>query len=500
MDYSSDHGRFVAELEARLEKLSVELSEATYELYLGEKPPDLNEIESRISEVYFDPRNFEKLQEACASALDPTTRLAVDRLRRWFTINQVNRHPDAYKLRNEIEQELLSFRPVVGGLTVSRSEAREILQKEEHSRLRKEAYYCELPLARKIRTRVLQLIKLRRDLARELGAGNYPDLALALQDNDVVDIRLLFALLEEQTADKFRNYLLHLSAEASLDEIMPWDISYLFEKKRLPDRAFPKEGIMPAVKDTFGETGFDIDALGIDVKFRDIPFGGLCFGVRIPDDVRILANPRNGHDYYLTLFHEFGHAVYDKLIAQKHYALKGDSSSCFTEGIAVFFSRFVEDREWLTRRAGLTEEQANDYLSRLPYWRMLRLRRTICSALLEYHIYEDPDQDIEALSVQLSHKFMIVKPEPSELWAANPFNVSHPVYRQNYVLAEMIAQQIHDYLSHLYATLLGNRVVSKFMTKNFFAPGGRVSWRDKIRLATDRPLGPEALLASMGVK
>jgi hypothetical protein len=64
----------------------------------------------------------------------------------------------------------------------------------------------------------------------------------------------------------------------------------------------------------------------------------------------------------------------------------------------------------------------------------------------------------------------------------------------------MIAQQLYDYLSHHYATLLGNRVVSKFMIKNFFAPGGTQAWRDKIEYATERTLGPEALLAAMGVK
>jgi peptidyl-dipeptidase A len=343
-------------------------------------------------------------------------------------------------------------------------------------------------------------MKLRRDLAREIGAENYPDLVFALQDNDLEDTKGLFDVLEQQTGIQFGNYLLHLAGESGIDEVRPWDIGYLFDRKRLPDGAFPKSGILPAVKDVFGGMGFDLDGLGIDVKFRDIPFGGLCFGIRIPEDVRILANPRNGHAYYITLFHEFGHAIYDKLVEQEHFALKRDSSSCFTEGIAVLMSRFAEDREFLLDRKGLGNKKVDDYLNRRAYSRMLRIRRLMAGALLEYHIYEDPDQDIEALSAQLTYKFLLLKSEPSELWAANPFNISHPVYLQNYVLAEMIAEQIYDYLSHHYATLYGNRVVAKFMIKNFFAQGGSVPWRDKIEFATDRQLGPEAFLASMGVK
>jgi peptidyl-dipeptidase A len=500
MGDSTDHGRFIAELEARLEKLGIELGTAMYNLYLGDNSADLNEIEARISSIYSDPESFDKLSRATASQLDTKTRLAVNRLRRWFTINQIRRHPDVFKLRNEIEKKLLSFRPMVGGAHTTRSQAREILRKEELRRLRKEAYYCEMPLAQEVRPQVIELVKLRRDLARELGADNYPDLVLTLQDNDLEDLKTLFKLLEEQTVIQFGNYLLHLTAESSIDELKPWDVDYLFARKRLPDRAFPKEGIIPAVKEVFGGAGFNIDALGVDVKYHDIPFGGLCFGITIPDDVRILANPMNGHSYYITLFHEFGHAVYDKLISQEHYALKTDSSSCFTEGIAVFFSRFAEDRDWLVQRDGLTERQVEDYVNRRSYSRMLRLRRLIAGALLEYHIYEDPDQDIEGLSAQLLHKFMLVKSEPSELWAANPFNVSHPVYLQNYVLAEMIAQQIYNYLRHHYAMLLGNRAVGKFMIRNFFAKGGETPWRDKIVYATDRPLGPEALLADLGVK
>ncbi len=496
----ADHGRFVAELEVRLEKLGAELGTAHYKHYLGEDAPDLDEIEARISDVYLDTANFERLHEAVASRLDPGTRLAVNHLRRWFTANQVDRHPDIYRLRNEIEKEFLSFTPVVAGVKVSRARAREMLRKEDDRQLRREAYYAELPLAGAVRERVLKLVGLRRDLARDLGAKNYPDLVLTLQDNDIGDMRLLFDLLEEQTSVKFDNYLQHLTAESSLDEIAPWDIPYLFEKKRLPDKSFPKEGIMPAVKEIFGGMGFGIDGLGIDVKFHDIPFGGLCFGIMVPDDVRILANPQNGHSYYETLFHEFGHAVYDKLIDQKHYAARHDTSSCFTEGVAVFFSRFADDREWLIKRKGLSARQVDDYLNRRAYTLMLRVRSLMSRALFEYHIYEDPGQDIDGLWAQLVYKFVRAKSEPTGIWAASPFHVSHPVYLQNYVLAEMIAQQLYDYLNHHYATLLGNRVVSKFMTRNFFAPGGTVAWRDKVEFATERALGPEALLSAMGVK
>ena len=500
MGAKKSYNKFVAELEARLEKLNTEMGIALYQHYLGDNSTDLNEIEARISEIFLDTGNFERLAEATSSRLDPGTRIAANHMRRWFVSNQINRHPDVYRLRNEIEGEMLAFKPVVAGVQVSRSEAREMLRKKDDRTMRREAYMSELPLGRKVRERVLKLVRLRRDLARELGAQNYPDLVLTLQDNDVGDMRLLFDLLEEQTSVLFDNYLQHLTAASSLDEIAPWDVAYLFEKKRLSDKSFPKEGIMPAVKEVFGGMGFGIDDLGIDVKFHDIPFGGLCFGIRVPDDVRILANPRNGHSYYATLFHEFGHAVYDKLIEQEHYAARHDTSSCFTEGIAVFFSRFVDDREWLAGRKGLSAQQVDDYLNRCAYSLMLRVRSLISRALLEYHIYENPDQDIGGLWSQLVYKFVKAKAEPSEIWAASPFHVSHPVYLQNYVLAEMIAQQLYDYLSHHYATLLGNRVVSKFMIRNFFAPGGTVAWRDKVEFATERALGPEALLAAMGVK
>jgi len=500
MAESVDGERFLMALETQLEKLSVEKGLAMYNMYQGDNSADMNEIESRISAIYLDPANFEKLAEIAKTPLNTNSRIAVSHLRRWFTLGQVSRHPDVYKLRNEIEKEILSFRPTVGGTAVSRTEAREILRKEEHSRLRKEAYFCELPLARAIRGQVLELARLRRDLARDIGASNYPDFALSLQDNNVKEMRRLFEFLEEQTGVQFGNYLMHLGAEAGLDEIMPWDVQFLFEKKRLPDAAFSKEGIMPAVNEVFGGMGFGIEKLGIDIKYRDIPFGGLCFGIRVPDDVRILANPQNGHNFYGIIFHEFGHAVYSKLVEQSHYALKGDVSNCFTEGMAVFFSRFVEDREWLLKRPGLTREMVDDYADRLTYNRIFRLRGLMSRALLEYHIYEDTEQDIEALWAQLNYKFLMTRSEPSEIWAASPFNVSHPVYLHNYVLAEMIAQQIYDYLNHHYATLLGNRVVSKFMIRNFFAPGGSVSWRDKVKYATDKPLGPGALLASIGVK
>lgn len=500
MGEGTDYKRFVEELEARLEMLNIELGRAKYEHYLGLHDVDLNEIESKLSEIYLDAQNFEKLAQASASKLDRVTRPVVDRLRRWFAANQVNRHPEVFKLRNELQREILSTRPVVGGNEVRRAQAHDILQKEKDRALREEAYFCELPLAQRIRARVLELVKMRRDLARELGAENYPEFVLLLQDMNIGDIQLLFDLLEQQTASAFRNYLQQAAAEEGIDQIMDWDVAYLLWKQRLPDNAFPEGGILPAVKEVFGGLGFNIDALGIDIKFRDIPYGGLCFTIKVPEDVRVLADPQAGHSHYVTLFHELGHAIYSKLVAQKHYALQRDTSSCFTEGIAVLMSRFAENREWLSERKGLTEKQLDDYLDQLVFTRIYRLRSLCQQALLEYSIYEDPDQDIEVQSAQLMRKFMMAKAYPSELWAANPFYVNHPVYLQNYVIAEMIAQQIYDYLKGHYTALLGNRVVSKFMVRNFFASGGAAPWRGKIEFVTDKPLGPEALLASLGVK
>jgi hypothetical protein len=54
MGADRDDGRFIAELEARLEKLGAELGIAMYQHYLGEKSADLNEIEARISAIYLD--------------------------------------------------------------------------------------------------------------------------------------------------------------------------------------------------------------------------------------------------------------------------------------------------------------------------------------------------------------------------------------------------------------------------------------------------------------
>ncbi len=496
----ADYNQFVTELGVRLEKLSVELGNAMYNLCIGEEAADIDKIQKKRSEIYLDPGIFEKLSEAVHSGLEPGTKLAANSLRRSFTINQVNLHPEVYRLQDELRREILSFRPLVGGSEVSRAEAREILEKEKLDRLRREAYFSELPLAAKIRTRVLELVKLRRDLAQELGAENYPDLVLDLADSGLEETRDIFKTIREKTDSHYKNYLQYIAGGAGHTEIQPWDVQFLFRKTRLPDHLFRREDILPAVREVFGGLGFDIDELGIDILFRDIPFGGLCFSINVPRDVRILANPQNGHSYYVTLFHEFGHAIYSKLVEQEHFALKSDSSPCFTEAVAIFMSRFAEEREWLVRREWLTAKQVDDYLSRLAYSRMYRLRSLMKGAVLEYHISKDPDQEIEGLDAQLTQKLLCVSAEPSTLWAANPFYVTHPVYLQNYVLAQMIAQQIYDYLTHHYGTLLGNRVVGKFLIKDFFAPGGSVPWRDKIKFATDKPLGPEALLASLRVR
>ena len=55
-------------------------------------------------------------------------------------------------------------------------------------------------------------------------------------------------------------------------------------------------------------------------------------------------------------------------------------------------------------------------------------------------------------------------------------------------------------LNGMIVVFLVDIIVSKFMIRNFFSPGGSVSWRDKVKYATDKPLGPEALLSVLGAK
>ncbi len=76
---------------------------------------------------------------------------------------------------------------------------------------------------------------------------------------------------------------------------------------------------------------------------------------------------------------------------------------------------------------------------------------------------------------------------------------THPIYFQNYILAEMIAAQTIQHLKEKYVRLLHSAKIAEFLIQNYYGPGSNVDWPEKIEKATGRRLSAEVLVQQLAV-
>lgn len=484
---------FMDELEDRMEKIDIEYSETLWKKYLHEPCGDLNEIERRRSEILLNDQYFNTMKSWQPKTHDPLLKKRLRNATRIFLRERVEALSDIFLLRNKINEEHIGFKPVVLGKKMDRTDVREMLRKDPDSTKRKAAWESSAKLARKIEREVISLLDKRNKHAQELGYKTYVKYSLSLDLINKDELLGLYRELEKLTARSLRSVLGEIKQKLGIDQLEPWDLSWAIDQfVKPPDQHFPKEQMIPKVKELVRSFGIIPEKLPILIKQADIPFGGLCFAIKIPTDVRFVSNPRDGHRFYDTLFHEYGHAVHACFIQQQHFVLKNDIG-CFNEGMATILERFATDPDWLRENTDLSDEEILRFVKTEKAARLLTLRSLMAMSTFEFPAFEDLSQDLNELWSKTQAKYLFVSENLTPQWAAQSIFTTHPVYVQNYILAEMIAAQTIAYLQQNYGRLLNNAEVSKFLIENYYGPGASIDWPEKIERATGQKLNARAL-------
>jgi peptidyl-dipeptidase A len=483
---------FLDRLERRLEDIDAEYAETLWKKYLREPHGDLNEIEERRSKIILNDEYLQVIKSWKPRVREPLAK-RVRSMERLLLKERIEAMPEIFTLRNRINEEHIRFKPVVLGKKMERTDVWEILRKDHDRSKRKAAWESFAELSRKIENDVKELVRKRNRKAQKLGYKAYVDFLLTLDMIDRKELLRLYEELGKLSEPSFRSVIEDVKQRLRIEQLEPWDISFAIDQfVRPPDEHFPRDKMISKVIELVESWGIDTRKLPILMKQADIPFGGLCFPIRIPTDVRIVSNPRDGHRFYSTLFHEYGHALHASFVRQEHYPLKLDAG-CFNEGMAVILQHFTTDPEWLSQNTTLSRGEITRFVKATRASLLLRLRSLMALSTFEFQAYENPDQDLNKLFSRTRARYLLVSENETPQWAAQSIYTTHPVYFQNYILAEMIAAQTIQHLKENYGELLNNRKIAEFLIENYYAPGSSIDWPEKVRKATGRKLSAEAL-------
>src|SRR6185503_15650244 len=279
----------------------------------------------------------------------------------------------------------------------------------------------------------------------------------------------------------------------------PWDIDYWLHLQETAggDDAWPRDPGVERMYALMKNLGFQPDSLPIDARVWDVPTGGITFPIRPPYESRLLTNPFTGSNFYETLFHEYGHCLNAVLTDKTLPAicLLGDETP-MSEGLAECIGHFAYDAHWLERAARVPPERAKA-LERVGKLQLLLwLRRSIClNAYFELTSYGNLDGNLDSLYAATYKRFVGVDLPAGRFFGYRDTFATGPMYFQSYLYANMIATQLREAMSAQFGVtdLSKEPRVAPWLSAYMFGPGGSVPWPEKMRRATGKPLGTDAL-------
>lgn len=419
----------------------------------------------------------------------------------------------------ELEEKFNTFRATVDENIVTDNEIREKMRKSLDIAERKKLWEASKQVGAEVADNLIQLVKKRNEAAGLLGFKNYYDLELAGQELTEKELYSILSQLNEFTQMPFEGLKSEIDNALaarhgiSVDELRPWHYEDVFFQEAPQiydvnlDQYFKGRDIIKLVAKYYGGMGLAVD----DIIARSDLFEkkgkeqhAYCTDIDRKGDVRILANVKDSEYWAGTMLHELGHAVYDKYRSPDMPFLLREPAHIFTtEAIAELFGRLVYYPQWLSAALGPENGdkfgQLNDKLNDTLRAQMLVFARwVLVMANFEKALYENPGQDLNGLWWNMVEKYQMVRrPEGRDRpdWAAKIHFSTAPVYYHNYILGEILASQITDYLNKNVSNggfvFVDNKKLGPYLKEKIFGPGSSLKWDDLVENATNEPLNPK---------
>jgi peptidyl-dipeptidase A len=476
----------------------------------------------RYLHVYSNRQEFAHLQQwrKEAETLEPDEARQFKLIYDTFVPNQIEDEVlrEIVARETQIENTFTTFRAEFEGGRHSDNQLRDILKTETNISRRKAAWEASKQIGAEIAPRLLELARIRNREARKLGYLDYYSMMFKLQELDETSVFSLFDSLELLSETAFSHMKAELDAAlkarfgSSDVASYPWLYADPFFQE------YPAAGGGEALDDVF--KGRDVEALTkAHYESIGLDIGGLlqqadlyerdgksqhafCLDVDREGDVRVLCNIQKNERWMSTMLHEFGHAIYDRFHDDRlPFLLRTPAHTLTTEAIAMLNGRMSKEPAWLVRIAQLSEQEAARLTN--ATWKVLRsemlifLRWAITFVRFERALYLDPEQDLNRLWWEYVARIQKITPPPdrnSPDWASKIHLSGSPAYYQNYVLGELMASQVLEFI-HQHVTARGSYVgdlkTGKFLVERIFKSGARHPWNTMLADATGESLNPK---------
>jgi peptidyl-dipeptidase A len=485
---------FVSSFEEGLQRLDRAWFDAMWTTYTTGRQGRLSSCEAARATYLRNPLVLDEVSSWVGRIDDQRLGRRVELLHRVLLQARVEGIEAVYALEDSLTRLQISHRARLEGRQVEDAELARILRVEPDRARRRAAFIARAGIGEVLGEGLAGLFEIRTRTARDLGEKGFYELRLSLDEVVPSELTALMETLERETREPYAAYASDLAGNLHAP-VEAWDLLYdprgvLAELEPF----FPADSLIPRTRRTFAGLGFDLASLAIhwDLEPREGKSEhAFCFPVDPPGDVRVLANARPGIDAAATLLHETGHAVHATALEDASHLLRDGPSGAFNEGIGELFGQLAYDPEWMAGVAGVPADLAARYLEIRRTRRLFTVRWYLALLDFEREAYARPGQDLSALYWAMLHRYLLVPEHPEiPVWAQVPHLLSHPVYVQNYLLADLVAAQMRADLTKRHGGLVGRRDTAGDLRERLFRHGALYAGQDLILRATGARLDP----------
>jgi len=461
---------------------------------------------------------------AAKASLQPHTARALEVAELAFKGNQLPKDilEKRVAMSAQIEEIFNNFRGEVDGKKYSNNDLLDMIKIEKDSLKRQKMWEALKQVGDAIAPKLIELAKIRNEAATKLGYKNYWDMQVRLQEHDPDKIITIFAELEKDTLEPFKQMKVTMDTQLAKqfgiksEEMMPWhydnpffqdpppsedvNLDEFYEKKK-------KEDIVELARKFYENIGLPIDDIiaASDLYEREgKQQHAFCISIDNEGDVRTLVNIKPTYSWMETMLHEMGHGVYTKYTDTTLPFNIRDAAHIFTtEAVAMLMGALALNPTWMTTYAGADVQRVKEVekavLEQRRSQQLIFARWTLVMLNFEKAMYEDPTQDLNTLWWDMVERFqLLTRPlnRNAADWAAKPHFTIAPVYYHNYMLGELFAAQLRNTLKKLakhdgpaYTMDYSKHPeFGTYLKEKIFLPSASTPWPQFVENAVGEPL------------
>lgn len=489
--------RFMDQLDFRWRDLEVRMRRCEIET----SPSDSCQSDrwaQALSELLATPEYVDVVWRRRSKVTDPGLRARMDGALPVMLAAVFDRDPALRQVLDPLADTVASFRPEVGGILVMREQAREIMRRDDDRVRRRAAYESGAPLSQGIAPDLRELMRRRNLLAQRFGYRDFVELKLRAERLDAQQMRAIEDTLERATRAPYRRLCQRLRGRLGVFQLHPWDLAYgqwLIDASGDTTLKGGDAGVRLA--SFVAGLGLNPDALPIRLEFNQAgTFRTRCVPVDPPTDIRIISNPSDGLNGYISLFHEYGRGMLEAHLPDPRPSVRG-VPEVWREAQGALFGNLTVEPYWLEGGLNLSDSSTSVYRRDWLDSRLLSLRGLIMLSRFERELYTRPDAHPDSLWRAYTERYLDVEASDASLWASETPLLVQPLGYSRYLAGEVIAAQLLAAARSRFGQVEGGKM-GQFLVEEVYKPSATSPWDQVLLRATGTRLDAHYLARELG--